>query len=145
MEKIKSNAINIISVLLLVSCAALLINQIKINNTAQAILNNKQRDEIKISWYEPTTVMEKTTNSSEELSNTKSAQNADAKKYVINKSSKKFHEEDCRFAKTISDENRIVAEVNNAEELEKTGYFGCSSCQKWKSLLILNKRIIGNI
>ena len=48
-------------------------------------------------------------------------------KYIINKSSKKFHKPDCSGASTISEKNRIESNESR-EELIKEGYTPCGSC-----------------
>ena len=49
-------------------------------------------------------------------------------KYIGNKSTKKYHTTDCRYAKNMKEENMII--FNDFYEVEASGYSSCSVCGK---------------
>lgn len=46
--------------------------------------------------------------------------------YYANKSSKKFHSSECRYAKSIKDSNLFI--TTSRDELIKDGYAACKNC-----------------
>ena len=54
--------------------------------------------------------------------------NSEKKTYVLNTSSKKFHDPDCGNAANISDKNRDKVKITR-EELIYRGYEPCGVCQ----------------
>lgn len=51
------------------------------------------------------------------------------KKYVLNKSSKKIHSPDCRYAENIKEDNREELVTDNIGSLLNGGYDICSACE----------------
>ena len=69
-----------------------------------------------------------TGNDGNENDNDQNTENTEKSTYVLNKSSKKYHKEDCSGAASIKEENKEIYE-GSANELDGMGYSPCGICK----------------
>lgn len=49
--------------------------------------------------------------------------------YILNKNSKKIHSQDCKFAQSIKQNNRVDITTDDLSQLFNDGYTVCSNCK----------------
>lgn len=72
------------------------------------------------------------TSASVERQTVLSSENKTDNTYVLNTKSKKIHKPTCRYAQSMSEENKQTIVLQNADELLKDGYSYCKVCFKEK-------------
>ena len=62
-------------------------------------------------------------------SETEYAQEETEKSFIVNKSTKKFHNEDCRYVGFMNEENKLFI-TSTSEKLQSLSYSPCAFCQE---------------